>query len=48
MYVLGMTNASRTRGRKPLGYVPVQTMQDVHQMVIDLELHRNRGSNEGA
>ena len=48
MYVLDMTNAPRTRGRKPMGYTPIQTMQDVYQMVIDLALHRNTGSNEGA
>lgn len=48
MYVLGITTAPRTRGRKPLGYTPIQTIQDVYQMVIDLELHRNTGSNEDA
>ena len=48
MHVLGMTNAPRTRGRKPMGYTPIQTIQNVYQMVIDLELHRNTGSNEGA
>ena len=48
MYVLGITTAPRTRGRKPMGYTPIQTIQDVYQMVIDLELHRNTGSNEGA
>jgi len=47
MHLLGMTSAPRTRGRKPLGYTPVRTMRDVHQMVLDMELHRNTGSNEG-
>ena len=47
MYVLGMTTAPHTRGRKPLGYTPVRTMRDVHEMVLDMELHRNNGSNEG-
>ena len=48
MHVLGMTNAPRTRGRKPMGYTPIQTIQAVYQMVINLELHRNTGSNEDA
>jgi len=47
MYVLGMTSAPHTRGRKPLGYTPVRTMRDVHEMILDIELHRNNGSNEG-
>ena len=47
MHVLGMTTAPHTRGRKPLGYTPVRTMRDVHEMILDMELHRNTGSNEG-
>lgn len=47
MYVLGMTTAPHTRGRKPLGYTPVRTMRDVHEMILDMELHRNTGSNGG-
>jgi hypothetical protein len=47
MYVLGMTTAPHTRGRKPLGYTPVRTMRDVHKMILDMELHRVTGSNEG-
>jgi hypothetical protein len=47
MYVLGMTSAPHTRGRKPLGYAPVCTMRDVHEMILGMELHRNTGSNEG-
>ena len=47
LYVLGMTTAPRTRGRKPLGYTPVRTMREVHEMILDIELHRNNGSNEG-
>jgi len=47
MYVLDMTTAPHTRGRKPLGYTPVRTMRDVHEMILDIELHRNNGSNEG-
>jgi hypothetical protein len=43
MYVLGMTSASRTRGRKPAGYMPVRTLDDVRAMVLDLEMHRAGG-----
>lgn len=43
MHVLGMTSATRTRGRKAIGYVPIQTVQDVHLMMIDDALHPNRG-----
>jgi len=37
MHVLKMTTAPRTRGRKPSGYKPVRTVQDVVQMVLDME-----------
>ena len=46
MHVLGMTKATRSRGRKAQGYVPVKTMADVKRMVVDGLLHRNRGSIE--
>ena len=35
MYVLGMTDAPRTRGRKPKGYVRLHTIKDVVQFAID-------------
>lgn len=41
MYLLEMTNAPRTRGRKAKGYVPVKTLDDVRQMVLDSVLHSN-------
>lgn len=41
MYLLEMTNAPRTRGRKAKGYVPVKTLDDVRQMVLDSVLHPN-------
>jgi hypothetical protein len=47
MHVLKMTTASRTRGRKPNGYRPVLTVTDVQQLILDIELHRVRGSFEG-
>jgi hypothetical protein len=39
MRVMGMTNADRTRGRKPLGYVPLQTVEDVVKFALDNPLH---------
>jgi hypothetical protein len=41
MYLLEMTNAPRTRGRKANGYVPVKTLDDVRQMLVDSVLHPN-------
>jgi hypothetical protein len=39
MYVLKMTNTPRTRGRKPLGYVKLQTVEDVVMFALDNPLH---------
>jgi hypothetical protein len=39
MYILKMTNAPRTRGRKPLGHVPLKTIDDVVQFAADNPLH---------
>jgi len=39
MHLLKMTTALRTRGRKPSGYKPVRTVQDVLLMVLDMEKH---------
>jgi len=39
MHLLSMSSASRTRGRKPKGYEPVRTLDDVRQMVADRELN---------
>ena len=39
MHILKMTTAPRPRGRKPNGYKPVRTVQDVLQMVLDMEKH---------
>lgn len=41
MYLLEMTNATRTRGRKARGYVLVKTLDDVRLMVLDSFLHPN-------
>ena len=39
LYILGLTTAPKTRGRKPSGYKPVRSVQDVVQMVLDMEKH---------
>lgn len=39
MYALKMTDAPRTRGRKPLGYQPLKTLDDVIQFALDNPLH---------
>jgi hypothetical protein len=39
MYVLNMTTMPRTRGRKPLGYVPLTTVEDVVKFALDNPLH---------
>ena len=47
MHVLGMTTASRTRGRKADSYVPVTCIQDVAVMTLDGELHIDGDSGKG-
>ena len=39
-HVLGLTNAGRTRGRKPTGYTPLTTIKDVVLFALDKELNR--------
>ncbi len=39
MYVLNMTDAPRTRGRKPKGYKPLKTIDNVVQFALDNPLH---------
>jgi len=47
MHILGMTTATRTRGRKSNLYVPVTSVKDVCQMFLDIEIHQARASSEG-
>lgn len=46
MYVLDMTTMPRTRGRKPLGYVKLQTVEDVVRFAFNNPLHLPDGSAE--
>ena len=41
MHVLGMIDQPRSRGRKARDYVPVKTIDDVRQMMLDEPLHTN-------
>ena len=47
MHLLGMTSATRTRGRKPNGYTPLRTIDDVYRFLIDTELHPVGGAADG-
>jgi hypothetical protein len=38
-YLIGLMTGPRTRGRKAKGYVPVKTLDDVRQMVLDSVLN---------
>lgn len=46
MYVLGMTDAPRTRGPKPKGYKPLVTFDDVKRFILDNPLHLPEGLAE--
>lgn len=39
MYILGMTTAPRTRGRKPAGYTQLQSVHDVLRVLLDTKKH---------
>jgi hypothetical protein len=39
LYVLKMTIMPRTRGRNPLGYAPLQTVENVVKFAFDNPLH---------
>lgn len=43
MHITGMTNAPRTRGRKPLRYEPVLSLEDVPRL---LGIGRNRSGED--
>lgn len=46
MHVLEMSTGLRTRGRKSNLYVPVTSVDDVFQMLVDEILHMDRGFKE--
>lgn len=45
MHLLGLITATRTRGRKPVGYVPINTIEGVIQFVLDSKANRLKGSS---
>jgi hypothetical protein len=47
MHVLNMTTAPRIRGRKPKGYWPLTTINEVCKAVAQSALHKDRGPVEG-
>ena len=48
MHILKMTTATRTRGRKPTGYVPLTTIKDVFEFALDKELNKHKASGTEA
>ena len=46
LYVLNMTTMPRTRGRKPLGYVPLKSVEEVVKFALDNPLHLPTASAE--
>ena len=48
MHVLKMTTATRTRGRKPNGYMPLTTIKDVVLFALDKELNKPKPLGTGA
>jgi hypothetical protein len=46
LYVLNMTTMPRTRGRKPLGYVPLKRVEEVVKFMLDNPLHSPGRSGE--
>ena len=48
MHVLGMTTATRTRGRKADSYVPIMSIEDVADVFNSDELHLDATSCDGS
>lgn len=44
LHILGMMSAKRIPGRKPNGYRPLQTIDDVRRVMMDTDLHRARAA----
>jgi hypothetical protein len=48
MHVLKMTTSTRTRGRKPSGYMSLTTIKDVVMFALDKELNKSKPLGTGA
>jgi len=46
--ILKLTTATKTRGRKPTGYVPLTTIKDVVMFALDKELNKPKPFGTGA
>jgi hypothetical protein len=47
-HLLSLTAASRTRGRKPAGYIPLTTIKDIVLFALDRKLHWVGGHGRGS
>jgi hypothetical protein len=47
-HILGLTNAGRTRGRKPNGYTPLISIKDVVMFALDKEMNKPKASGAEA
>ena len=47
-HILGLTNAGRTRGRKPNGYTPLTSIKDVVMFALDKEMNKPKASGAEA
>ncbi len=45
-HAIGLITATRTTGRKPAGYRPIRTLDEVKAWVVEDALHRNNGGKE--
>ena len=46
MHAVGMTTANRTTGRKPAGYRPIRTLEEVKVWVVEDALDSADGSRQ--
>ena len=45
-HAIGLITATRTTGRKPAGYRPIKTLEEVKAWVLEDALHRDNGGKE--
>ena len=46
-HAIGLITATRTTGRKPLGYRAIRTLEEATAWVVEDALHRNNGVKKG-
>jgi hypothetical protein len=47
-HAIGLITATRTTGRKPLGYRAIRTLEEAKAWVVEDALHRDNGGKEEA